>query len=110
MNCPARNDKPASAIVSDICSSISAPWVEMSGAIHHVCRRIGIAEAIAIAKIVTAKNFAMVSRFGSKVSSWPIGVGCRTLRDSPSSCGVGSYLALKAKSAFAGAPAVTVTF
>src|SRR2546430_8385896 len=60
MICEAKNEIPASAIVSDICSSIGAPWVEMSGAIHHVCRRMGIAEAIAITKIVTAKNFAMM--------------------------------------------------
>ena len=60
MICEAKNEIPASAIVSDICSSIGAPWVEMSGAIHHVCRRMGIAEAIAITKIVTAKNFAIL--------------------------------------------------
>ncbi len=52
---------PASAMVSDICSSIGAPWVEMSSAIHQVCRRIGIAERIAITMIVTAKNFPMIS-------------------------------------------------
>src|SRR5438128_8259403 len=61
MICEAKNEIPASAIVSDICSSIGAPWVEMSGAIHHVCRRMGIAEAIAITKIVTAKNFAILT-------------------------------------------------
>src|SRR5438128_11898312 len=58
--CEAKNEIPASAIVSDICSSLGAPWVEMSGAIHHVCRRMGIAAALAIPKIVTAKSFAMM--------------------------------------------------
>src|ERR1035438_7069284 len=62
MNCEARNEIPASAIVSDICSSIGAPCVEISSGIHHVCRRIGIAEMIAIAMMVTAKNFAMMLR------------------------------------------------
>jgi len=55
----ARKEIPASAIVSDICSSIAAPCVEISGAIHHVCRTMGIADRIAITMIVTAKNFAM---------------------------------------------------
>ena len=51
---------PASAIVSDICSSIGAPWVEMSSAVHQVCRTMGIAESMAIMMMVTANNFAMV--------------------------------------------------
>src|SRR5437870_9755403 len=60
MICEAKNIIPASAILSYICTSICAPWVEMSGAIHHVCRRMGISEAIATTKIVTAKNFAIL--------------------------------------------------
>ncbi len=58
--CAARNEIPASAMVSDICSSIGAPWVEISCGSHHVCRRIGIAETIAITMMVTAKSFAML--------------------------------------------------
>src|SRR5437667_12804262 len=61
MICEAKNEIPASAIVSSISSSIGAPWVAMSGAIHHVCRRMGIAEAIAITKLVTAKNFVILT-------------------------------------------------
>src|SRR5579872_671196 len=57
--CDARKEIPASAIVSDIWSSIGWPCVEMSGAIHQVWRRIGMADTIAITMIVTAKNFAM---------------------------------------------------
>src|ERR1022692_2717979 len=65
-NCEARNEIPASHIVSDICSSIGAPWVEISGASHHVCLTMGIAESIAITKMVIAKNFAMSPlKFGS---------------------------------------------
>ena len=45
MNCDAKNEIPASAMVSDICSSMGAPWVEISSAIHHVCRRMGIADS-----------------------------------------------------------------
>jgi hypothetical protein len=63
MNCAARNEIPASAIVSDICSSIRCPWREMSCGAGHECRRIGIAEAIAIKIMVAAKNLAMISRF-----------------------------------------------
>src|SRR5499427_5660511 len=55
----ARKEIPASAIVSDICSSIGAPCVEISGAIHHVCRTMGIADRIAITIMVTAKNLPM---------------------------------------------------
>ena len=57
--CEARNEIPASHIVSFVCSSIGAPWVEISGASHQVCLTIGIAESIAITQMVTAKNFAM---------------------------------------------------
>src|SRR5260370_30036620 len=60
-NCAARKEIPASAMVSDICSSIKCPWVEMSSGATQVCRRMGIADAIAIMMIVTAKNFAMMS-------------------------------------------------
>ena len=35
----------------------------MSSGATHVCRRMGIAERIAITMMVTAKNFAMMSRF-----------------------------------------------
>src|SRR5580704_16597250 len=46
-------------MVSDICSSIRAPWVEMFSGATQVCRTMGIAEAIAITMMVTASNFAM---------------------------------------------------
>src|SRR5580692_6883285 len=113
MNCEARNEIPASAIVSDICSSIGAPCVEISSAIHHVCRRIGIAEMIAIAMMVTAKNFAMmlrppaglchpglVSFRPQRLQHYP----ARTQTDPT------SYFALKVKSAVPALPAATVTF
>ena len=58
-NCAARKEIPASAMVSDICSSIKAPCVEMSSGATQVCRKMGIAERIAITMMVTAKNFAM---------------------------------------------------
>src|SRR5208283_2114394 len=60
MNCAARNEIPASAIVSDICSSISRPCVEMSSGAAQVCSRTGIADKIAMIMMVTAKNFAML--------------------------------------------------
>src|SRR4029077_4681669 len=59
MICAARNESPASTIVSDICSSIRAPWVEMFSGATQVCRTMGIAEAIAITMMVTESNFAM---------------------------------------------------
>ena len=58
-SCAARKQIPASTIVSDICSSISGPWVEMSTGGSQMCSTMGIAEAIAITMIVTAKNFAI---------------------------------------------------
>jgi hypothetical protein len=47
-------------MVSDICSSIICPWVEMSSGATQVWSRMGIADAIAITMMVIAKNFAMM--------------------------------------------------
>src|SRR5581483_68449 len=60
--CAARNDTPASTIVSAICSSIRAPCVEMSCGGTQVCRMMGTAEAIAINTSVTANSLAMICR------------------------------------------------
>src|ERR1700720_110112 len=68
-NWAARNERPASAIVSDICSSIRWPWVEMSSGATQVCRKIGIAERIAIMTMVIAKNFALMVRPPVKVAA-----------------------------------------
>ena len=46
-------------MVSDICSSISGPWVEISTGGSQVCNTMGTAEAIAITMMVTANNFAI---------------------------------------------------
>src|SRR5579872_2560812 len=107
MNCEARNEMPASAMVSDICSSIGAPCVEMSSAIHQVCRRMGIAETIAITMMVTANIRAMVPHVGA------FGFGRDSSTSPPPHDGgldVCAYFALKVKSAFAACPPATVTF
>jgi len=57
--CEIRKEIPASAMVSDVCSSISPPWVEMLAGGSQVWRTMGIADAIAITMIVIAKNFAI---------------------------------------------------
>ncbi len=67
--CDAKNKIPDSAIVSDICSSIGAPCVEISCEVHHVCRTMGIAESRAITMMVTAKSFAMLPRVWSAVGT-----------------------------------------
>ena len=61
-NCEARNEMPASSMVSAYCSSIRWPCVEMSCGIGHMCITMGTAEAIAITMIVTASNFAISFR------------------------------------------------
>src|SRR5579859_4745852 len=54
--CAARNDTPASIMVSSLWLSIRCPWVETSAGGSQVCITTGIAEAIAITMIVTARN------------------------------------------------------
>src|SRR5271167_3132344 len=61
-NCEARNEMPASSMVSAYCSSMRWPWVEISGGIGHMCMTMGIAEAIAITTMVTASIFAISRR------------------------------------------------
>src|SRR5258708_9849138 len=61
MSCGGGKATPASAMVSDICSSIKYPWVEISSGATQVCLRIGIAERIAITTMVIAKNFAILA-------------------------------------------------
>src|SRR5580658_8494027 len=61
-NCEARNEMPASHMVSLYCSSIRCPCTEISCGIGHMCITIGIADAIAITTIVTANIFAMSAR------------------------------------------------
>ena len=53
-------EMPASAIVSEVCSSIKAPCVDISSGATHVCRKMGIAERIAITTMVTAKSFPIL--------------------------------------------------
>src|SRR5580704_19154792 len=52
-------------MVSAYCSSIRWPWVEMSCGMGHMCITMGIAEAIAITTMISAKLFAISSRL------WP---------------------------------------
>src|ERR1700691_1786174 len=61
-NCEARNEMPASHIVSLYCSSIRWPCTEMSCGMGHMCITMGIADAIAITMIVTANIFATSAR------------------------------------------------
>src|SRR5690349_21208759 len=59
-SCAARKEIPASAMVSDICSSIRCPCVEISAGASHVCIKIGIADRIAMTMIVIAKNLPII--------------------------------------------------
>src|SRR5260370_4195855 len=74
-SCAARKDIPASAIVSDICSSIKCPCVEMSAGASHVCMTMGIADTIAITTIVIAKNLPILPRL-CPLQGQSIALGC----------------------------------
>src|SRR5580700_7123603 len=60
--CAARKETPASIMVSDICSSMSPPCVEMSAGGSQVCKTKGTAEAIAMMIMVTANSLPIVPR------------------------------------------------
>src|ERR1700722_1552171 len=61
-NCEARNEMPASSIVSAYCSSINWRCVEISCGSGHRCITMGTAEAIAMRIMITANIFAISSR------------------------------------------------
>src|ERR1700733_6046497 len=119
-NCDARNETPASTIVSAYCSSIRGPWVEISSGKCQVFITMGIAEPIAISTIVTANIFAislrLLARPASTFDRIAAAFDCGDYDSVELRTSIKLvlqslfYFALKVKSAVPGLPAATVTF
>ena len=65
-NCARRKEIPASAMVSDNCSSIWWPWVEISSGITYMWVTIGYADANAIITRTIANSLPMTPRSRSQ--------------------------------------------